>query len=174
MRYSAINVSCPLCDAHGAVLFNRDSHRDYYRCVACRLVFVPPQAWLTAAAEKAEYDLHRNQVDDPGYRNFLNRLFQPLQARLAATAEGLDFGCGPGPALATMLTEAGHNMTLYDRFYAPDREALDRDAFAGWHYKNDPTHICFFSRDTFNWLAARWGAELEFIANDVIIFTRRR
>jgi SAM-dependent methyltransferase len=50
---------------------------------------------------------------------------------------------------------------------------LDREAFACWHYKNDATHVCFFSRSTFTWLAHHWEAEVEFIDNDVIIFHKR-
>jgi hypothetical protein len=49
---------------------------------------------------------------------------------------------------------------------------LDREAFSRWHYKNDPTHVSFFSRPTFAWLAEQWGAGIEFIGQDVIIFTR--
>ncbi len=48
----------------------------------------------------------------------------------------------------------------------------DREAFAGWHYKNDITHVCFFSRETFQWLAHRWGARLEFHGDDVILLTK--
>ncbi|MBW2545062.1 MAG: class I SAM-dependent methyltransferase [Deltaproteobacteria bacterium] len=50
---------------------------------------------------------------------------------------------------------------------------LDREAFARWHYKNDPTHVCFFSRSTFEWLAARWQAELTFAGKDVILFYKK-
>ncbi len=46
----------------------------------------------------------------------------------------------------------------------------DQQAFATWHYKNDLTHVCFFSRATFEWLANQWQAELEFFHNDVMIF----
>jgi hypothetical protein len=49
---------------------------------------------------------------------------------------------------------------------------IDRDAFATWHYKNDPTHVCFFSVDTFHWLADLWRAKIEFIGNDVIILEK--
>lgn len=49
---------------------------------------------------------------------------------------------------------------------------IDRDAFAGWHYIHDPTHVCFFSRETFNWIAARLGCRLDFEGNDVIIMDR--
>lgn len=40
--------------------------------------------------------------------------------------KGLDFGCGPGPALAAVLSEAGHNMALYDPFFYPDRIAMEQ------------------------------------------------
>lgn len=42
--------------------------------------------------------------------------------------------------------------------------------FVGWHYKNDPTHICFYSRETFKWLGQKWGSAPEIAADDVIIF----
>lgn len=41
--------------------------------------------------------------------------------------------------------------------------------FANWHYKNDPTHVCFFSQQTFLFLAKRDGFTVEFIGNDVIL-----
>ena len=50
---------------------------------------------------------------------------------------------------------------------------LDRDAFASWHYIRDPTHISFFSRTTFSWLAKYLGAGLEFVDNDVIFLQKR-
>lgn len=46
---------------------------------------------------------------------------------------------------------------------------IDQEAFAGWHYKNDLTHVCFFSREAFTWLAVRWQAELAFFHKDVIL-----
>lgn len=49
---------------------------------------------------------------------------------------------------------------------------IDRDAFARWHYKNDPTHVCFFSTETFCWLAALWNTTIEFIGNDVILMQK--
>jgi hypothetical protein len=48
----------------------------------------------------------------------------------------------------------------------------DQQSFMGWHYKNDPTHISFFSVATFNYLADTWGAQVDYIANDVIIFRK--
>ncbi len=48
----------------------------------------------------------------------------------------------------------------------------DSEAFAHWRYKDDPTHVCFFSRTTFEWLAACWQTELTFADQDVILFKK--
>ncbi len=48
----------------------------------------------------------------------------------------------------------------------------DQEAFATWHYKNDLTHVCFFSRSTFEWLADQWESKLEFFHNDVMLFSK--
>ncbi len=48
----------------------------------------------------------------------------------------------------------------------------DQAAFSLWHYKNDPTHVCFFSMETFAWLAAYWGAELTVCGKDVVVFRK--
>jgi SAM-dependent methyltransferase len=48
----------------------------------------------------------------------------------------------------------------------------DPAAFADWHYIRDPTHVCFFSTQTFEWLADRWTARHEQVAADVTLLTR--
>ena len=78
---------CPLCRSDQFFVFHRDRRREYLRCQRCALVFVPPQYFLRPEQEKAEYDLHQNELDDPGYRGFLTRLAEPLAQRLVA--EGL-------------------------------------------------------------------------------------
>lgn len=209
-------MPCPLCRGENISRFHADRRRPYLSCDRCALVFVPPAHYLSREQEKAEYDLHQNTIGDPGYRGFLSRLAVPLAERLPAGARGLDFGCGPGPALAAMLRETGFEVSVYDSFYAPDEEALldsydficatevvehlhrpgfelqrlwsmlspggwlgimtklvrDREAFAGWHYKNDLTHVCFFSEQTWQWWAAQHDATLERVAADVILLGR--
>ncbi|MGD8173737.1 class I SAM-dependent methyltransferase [Vibrio sp. TRT 21S02] len=49
---------------------------------------------------------------------------------------------------------------------------IDVEAFARWHYKNDLTHVVFFSRATFEYLAERDQLELEFIGKDVILLRK--
>ncbi len=43
------------------------------------------------------------------------------------------------------------------------------EAFSGWHYIRDLTHIAFYSRRTFEYIAARFGADLSFSGQDVIL-----
>ena len=50
----------------------------------------------------------------------------------------------------------------------------DQKAFSGWHYKNDQTHVVFYSKRTLEWLAARWQAKLEFVASDAFIFLKAK
>ncbi|QJQ96140.1 MULTISPECIES: class I SAM-dependent methyltransferase [Halomonadaceae] len=117
---------CPLCTSCTTALYHRDARRDYHRCGRCELVFVPAAYRIGPEQERAVYDQHQNSPDDPGYRRFLSRLFDPLLERLAPGAEGLDFGAGPGPTLSVMFEEAGHSMAIYDPFFAPDGSVLER------------------------------------------------
>ena len=52
------------------------------------------------------------------------------------------------------------------------KRVIDQSAFKSWHYKNDPTHICFFAESTFEYLAREWGAQLEIVSADVVILKK--
>lgn len=44
--------------------------------------------------------------------------------------------------------------------------------FLKWYYLRDPTHVCFFSSDTWDWLSRRWGAEIVHGEKNVILFQK--
>ena len=44
--------------------------------------------------------------------------------------------------------------------------------FNQWYYKNDPSHIGFFSEKALNFLAEKWQIELYVISERVIIFKK--
>jgi 2-polyprenyl-3-methyl-5-hydroxy-6-metoxy-1,4-benzoquinol methylase len=117
--------ACPVCRAPDPAPFGLFDGLGYWRCDQCQARGLNPAHYRDAATERAEYDKHQNDIHDPGYRAFLDRLAAPLRTRLTPTARGLDYGCGPGPALAHMLREAGHDMATYDPFYAADATVLD-------------------------------------------------
>jgi hypothetical protein len=54
------------------------------------------------------------------------------------------------------------------------QRVTDGEAFSRWRYKDDATHVCFFSIDTFRWLADHWRAALTVPDTDVVLFTKRR
>ncbi|WP_301003685.1 methyltransferase domain-containing protein [Arsukibacterium sp.] len=119
------NANCPLCRATAPQLYHQDKQRSYFRCHLCALVFADRASLLSRDAEYAQYLLHNNDLNDAGYRQFLSRLSEPLLARLTCVGHsGLDFGCGPGPLLAKMLTEAGQQMQLWDPYFAYNPAAL--------------------------------------------------
>ena len=121
---ATLPARCPVCRTASPTPFGTFEGRTYWRCDTCGARGLDPVHYPDAATERAEYDRHDNRVDDPGYRRFLDKLASPLCARLAPHSLGLDYGCGPGPALAAMLREAGHDMAVYDPFYAPDLAPL--------------------------------------------------
>lgn len=121
------NSHCPLCRASAPDFYHQDKQRSYFRCNVCALVFADRASLLSSDAEHAQYLLHNNDLNDNGYRQFLARLSVPLMAALTGTGySGLDFGCGPGPLLAKMLTEAGQQMQLWDPYFADNPAVLQQ------------------------------------------------
>ena len=208
-------MHCTLCRTP-AQPFIQVAGREYFRCPCCLLTFEHPEKLPSPEQEKDQYDMHENCPDDPGYRQFLSQLSDPLMAKLPSAASGLDYGCGPGPALAAILQEHGLRCGTYDPIYAPDPAPLNRhydfvtctevlehlhqpahewdwfarhikpggwlgimtrwltddDAFANWHYRRDPTHVCFWQPATFEWLAREQGWSLHLVGNPVVLMQK--
>ena len=200
---------CPLClSAQTSLLYTstqKNLERDYFHCDTCDLVFVPPKFHLDTDAARQRYLTHDNNPDDPDYRRFLSRLWDELRPRLHVGARGLDYGAGPGPALAAMIKEDGFSAALYDPIFHPDESVLahtydfitctetvehfatpradflrlnellapgaylaimtdileDIRKFPDWYYHRDPTHVAFYSPNTFQWIAAWLDLTLE-------------
>jgi SAM-dependent methyltransferase len=212
--------TCPLCGGLESTAEAGPRGRLFRRCAGCRLTFLPAAQHPTPEEELARYRLHRNDPADPGYRAHLGRLVEALAPRLRPGQKGLDYGSGPGPALAAILRERGLQMSLYDPHFAPDAAPLARDydfitctetaehfrhpgrefarlarllrkggwlgmmtrlrpatlPLADWWYAQDVTHLCFYERDTMEWIAVRHGWQAHFPLppedprQDVILF----
>ena len=50
------------------------------------------------------------------------------------------------------------------------KRVTSQQNFKNWHYKNDPTHICFYSMETFAWIANKFNWQLEEVDKDVVFF----
>lgn len=49
---------------------------------------------------------------------------------------------------------------------------IDKQAFQTWHYIRDLTHVCFYNRSSFEYIAKRFNAKVSFFGNDVILFNK--
>lgn len=209
---------CPLCWSEGTrSLLTRTAGPKYAHCGNCDLRFLLAEHRLSQADEEHRYRQHRNEVDDPAYRGFLEPLAEEIHKRVPLQSSGLDFGCGPGPALAALLAERGHKVELFDPLFYPDASSLSRTYafvvtsevvehfyeprkefarlkgmtepggwlgvmtllyrpdvdFAEWYYPRDPTHVVFYSKKTFEWIAGEYGFEKPEFSGDRMIFLRR-
>lgn len=208
-------MKCILCFGQAEQLLLKEDGRIYFVCTSeCHLIFLDPSARLSVVEEKERYDLHNNNPDDEGYRDFLRRLTNELMPQLGTGARGLDFGCGPGPALSGIMREAGFECADYDPLYYDDRELLNRqydfitatevfehlydpratlkqlagmlkpagtlavmtdmvispESFEEWWYHTDPTHVSFYSRQTFDWIAQDFFLKVEYPSKNVVLF----
>lgn len=119
-------MKCLLCQHAACREFAVVDQQHYWRCERCLLTFLDPGQMPAPEVELQHYQFHENDPADEGYRKFLARLSEPLLAVLPPAQRGLDYGCGPGPALAMMMEEAGHPMALYDPFFYPREESLQQ------------------------------------------------
>lgn len=106
-----------------------------------------PCDYLTTDQERSYYSTHENSIEDEGYVRFLNFLVEPLLALIPSHGrkhlQALDYGCGPGPTLSTLLEREGIACDNYDPFFAPTalREQYDvitaTECFEHFHHPAD-------------------------------------
>lgn len=118
--------SCRVCGRPELTPFAFLEGFDYWRCDGCQAVLLDEACLPTRHDELMHYRQHENDASDSRYRAFVSRLGDPLLRRLKPGSEGLDYGCGPGPALAAILREHGHTVSLYDPFFHSEVAALER------------------------------------------------
>jgi len=121
-----VKSECTVCGAPTTHHFLTLKGKDYRRCEKCRATLLDPAHWLLPEEEFKLYRKHNNDSTDRGYQKFLSKLAKPLLAKLVPSQNGLDYGCGPGPVLAEILTDAGHQMSLFDPFFYPDKSVLEK------------------------------------------------
>jgi hypothetical protein len=207
-------LSCPACDAPvGRSPKYPDSWAgpdarggSYYLCPVCGLVFLDPSKRLDAEAERERYLLHKNSLDNAGYRKMLeNFIDAALMPYLRPPQAVLDYGSGPEPSMGVLLRERGYSAFSWDPFFSPIRESrtgpiaavimhevlehcfsptfalrdaaavlsrggilavstrlrpLGPDEFIHWWYREDPTHVSFFTSDCLSLIGRDAGFEV--------------
>lgn len=73
---------------------------------------------------------------------------------------------GDSFALLQRLLRPGGVLGVMTRWLMADAQ------FERWHYRRDPSHVCFYKPATFEWIAARWDLVLHLPATDIALLQR--
>lgn len=195
-------MKCPLCQSSQTelVFSKKKTQKDYWDCQSCRLIFMDQSKALSHEEEFAHYQTHNNDIHDPRYQNFVSDITDYIKGHCSPKDLGLDYGAGPGPVIKHVLAPVGHQVEIYDPYFAPNPQALEkkydyivsceviehfnnpRDEFKklsallkeeatlilkthiygddihfpSWYYHADPTHICFYRTETFEWIKEKY------------------
>lgn len=157
-------------------LHQNETHDIGYRTFLSRL-FNPMQNCLTPPAKGLDFGCgsgpalaamfheagYEMAIYDPYYAPDISVL-KPYYDFITAT-EVVEHLFHPGQELGKLyaLLKPGGWLGIMTKL------VTNQTAFSTWHYKRDPTHVCFFSRDTFSWWATQQGCEVSFIDKDVIL-----
>lgn len=131
---------------------------------ACGLDFgAGPGPTLSVMLEELGFPMN---IYDPFYANNPGVLQQQYDfITCTETAEHLYYPGNEFNRLWSLLKTGGY-LAIMTRLITPNT------VFSGWYYTRDPTHVCFYSRATFQWLAEQWRASIAFADNDVILICK--
>lgn len=114
-------MNCPLCKTP----LSHEVDAYYYACSGCGAYVKEALYYIDSKDEKARYEEHNNDVNDPGYQNFTSPITQTVLKHYTPEHKGLDFGSGTGPVITHVLSKKNYNIRLYDPFFHPDKSYLE-------------------------------------------------
>ena len=120
-------MKCKVCKSKLINIFKIIDKKKYWKCNFCLAKFLDSDHYLDSKNENERYSQHNNRIDDNDYRSFLSKLSIPLIKKLSRGNKGLDFGCGPGPALVDMFKSDGFDIDLYDPFFFPNENIFTKE-----------------------------------------------
>ncbi|WP_020414816.1 class I SAM-dependent methyltransferase [Microbulbifer variabilis] len=161
-------------DLHENSMEDEGYHRFLSRCAAPLLdELLPASDGLDFGCGPAP--LLARILADNGHRvDLYDRYYAPTTGALnksydfIVATEVVEHLVSPGDELTCLwqrLRDGGVMALMTKLVISPER-------FASWHYIRDPTHISFFSVQTFQWLAKKLKAELQFADSDVIFLRK--
>ncbi|WP_386082769.1 class I SAM-dependent methyltransferase [Vreelandella sp. F11] len=106
---------------------------------------------------------HPMTIYDPFYAPDASALTQKYD--FITATEVVEHLSQPGQVFAQLMNQlapGGYLGLMTKRVTSPE-------AFACWHYISDPTHISFFSEETFRWWAQKNSLVVEFPGPDTVI-----
>lgn len=121
-------MQCTLCLTH---LYDK-TEEEYYDCPVCKALVKDTSLYPDEENEKLRYLTHNNDVNDPRYQKFTSPITNYILNNYSNNHLGLDFGCGTGPVITTVLQESGYQVLKYDPYFAnfPDNLTKPYDYIA--------------------------------------------
>ncbi|MGZ3455861.1 MAG: class I SAM-dependent methyltransferase [Polyangiales bacterium] len=153
-----------------------DANDPRYRAFLSRL-FAPMRARLADGASGLDFGCGPGPTLSAMFRESglhcadYDPMFADDQALLSRrydyilASEVFEHLCDPGLTLrrlTSMLRPGGWLGVMTKRLF-------DEEAFARWHYIRDPTHVAFFSDETFAWIGRHHGFSVEIESPDVVL-----
>lgn len=92
----------------------------YAECPHCYYIGMDPGSLPRPESEAARYRLHNNSYGDSRYRDWIALFLDAVATFMPAGSRVLDFGSGPTPVPARILSDRGCLVTIYDPYFAPD------------------------------------------------------
>lgn len=118
--------ACPLCNSFlSKDILESADQRKHHLCSHCHLIATLPSFYAASEDELQRYLTHNNDIDEPGYVAFLNRILLPTLPLLSDKMTILDYGCGPLPVFSELLAQKGYACDHYDLFFFPHGIAKD-------------------------------------------------
>lgn len=124
-KIANLTATCILCRSN-AELFCEIRGKAYYRCGECSAIFLSPECYVSKEAEEQRYQKHKNNIDEPGYRKFVEPMVLKILEKYGQEHQGLDFGSGPGPIVTKLLRDQGYSIELYDPFFCNTPAVLEK------------------------------------------------
>ena len=132
--------------------------------------------WLLSTASNVRVSntvLHNNS--DDGFDISIYDLY--YEDNKAVFDDEYDFICATEVIehLADPVTEMKRLVSCLEpggKLYILTQRYPSKEEFLDWYYKNDHTHISFFSKKTFDELAAILGVEAKIIDKTLVILTK--
>lgn len=108
---------CPLCSSVANHFYTKE-HREYYFCSGCFSVFLNTNGFLSKQAEKAHYECHNNDINDPKYQQFAAPIVNNVLQDFTTKHRGLDFGSGTNSVIIKLLKDQHYKIEGFDPFFS--------------------------------------------------------
>lgn len=118
---------CKICSNMTRIVHHK-TFGIYHACDFCGFISKDKEDHVSAQAQHTIYDSHHNSIEDPVYVAYFNHFLSKAVFPYIRNGKcGLDFGSGPSPVLAQLLTDTyGYDMEIYDLFYSPIKSYLSK------------------------------------------------